>query len=325
VDFAPFREVAALLYEGPWLVERLVAVEDFLKAHADQMHPITRSIIEGGVMYRAADVFRGQYRLNALRAVCLRAFDEAEILVVPTMPTLPTLTEVQADSMGWSRRLGTYTNFANLLGLAAIAVPAGFTPQGLPAGITLIGPAGSERRLCEWGMTWQRATGLPLGATGYKLPGADGKPRPVSKAGVSDLVRVAVAGAHLRGQPLHVSLLQFGAQFVRACKTAPRYRFIAFLDLDPPRPGLLRDEDRSGAAAVEIYDLPMEGFGRLVASVAPPLAIGTVELDDGEMVKGFLCESWAARRARDITEYGGWLSFREHSGKPSRSSGGPPR
>jgi allophanate hydrolase len=122
---------------------------------------------------------------------------------------------------------------------------------------------------------------------------------------------VAVAGAHLRGQPLHPDVLRTGAQFVRSCRTAARYRFVALLDLNPPRPGLLRDDERAGSINVEIYDLPVAGFGTLVASVAPPLAIGTIELEDGEAVKGFLCESWAAATARDITEFGGWVSFRE--------------
>lgn len=125
------------------------------------------------------------------------------------------------------------------------------------------------------------------------------------------MVRVAVAGAHLSGQPLHKDLLQCGARFVRSCRTAAHYRFLALMDLKPPKPGLLRDQERAGAAAVEIYDLPIEGFGALVASVAPPLAIGTIELEDGEAVKGFLCESFAAASARDITDFGGWVAFRE--------------
>jgi allophanate hydrolase len=120
-----------------------------------------------------------------------------------------------------------------------------------------------------------------------------------------------VAGAHLRGQPLHPNLLTTGARFVRAARTAPRYRFVALTDLAPPRPGLLRDEARAASIQVELYDLPTAGFGALVASVAPPLAIGTVELADGEAVKGFLCESYAALRARDITDFGGWVAYLE--------------
>jgi len=124
---------------------------------------------------------------------------------------------------------------------------------------------------------------------------------------------VAVAGAHLRGQPLHADLQRAGGCFVRASRTGPHYRFLALMDLSPARPGLLRDADRAGCIHVEVYDLPMEGFGRLAASVAPPLAIGTIDLEDGESVKGFLCESWAAQSALDITDFGGWIAFRERS------------
>jgi allophanate hydrolase len=312
VDYEPLQTVGSLLYDGPWLAERLAGLQDFLARHAGDMHPITRAVVEGGARYTAADVFKGLEVLKGLRPRCAAVFAAADVLVVPTLPALPTLAEVRADSAGWSRRLGHYTNFVNLLGWAALAVPAGFTAGGLPGGITLIGPVGSEARLCALGMAWQRRLNLPLGATGRHLPEArppvPDEPRPPAEG----WVRVAVAGAHLRGQPLHPELRRCGARFVRAARTAPHYRFVALLTLDPPRPGLLRDEARAGSAAVEVYDLPHAGFGRLVASVALPLAIGTVELADGEAVKGFLCESYAAAGARDITDFGGWPAFREH-------------
>ncbi len=315
VDFAPFREAGLLLYGGPWVAERLAALEAFMSAHSDEMYPVTRTIIAGGSQYRAVDVFRAQQRLKSLREVCLPTFDQVDVLVVPTIPTLPKLSDVEQDSVLWSRRLGTYTNFANLLGLSALAVPAAFTAGGLPAGITFLGPAGSERRLCEIGMAWQRQIDLPLGATSSRLPArAAGAVRKTS-APTEGYVRVSVAGAHLQGEPFHPALCRLGARFVRACRTASKYRFYAFLDLNPPRPGLLRADERGGAVAVEIYDLPLEGFGRLVDSVSPPLAIGTVELEDGEAVKGFLCESCAARRARDITDFGGWIAFRSQSSR----------
>ena len=299
VDFRPFREVASLLYDGPWVAERLACLEEFVRDRATDMHPVTHSVLVCGTDYSAVDVFKAMHRLESLRRECLKVFGRSEMLVVPTLPDLPTLADVEADSAGWSRRLGHYTNFVNLLGLAALAVPAGFGPGGLPGGVTLIGPAGSERRLCEIGTAWQRWTKLPLGATQYLYPTEEEpvrmeKSRPAAKG----MVRVAVAGAHLSGQPLHEDLLRFGARFVRACRTAAQYRFLALMDLQPPRPGLLRNGERSGAIAVEIYDLPTEGFGALTASVAPPLAIGTIELEDGEAVKGFLCESFAAARPR---------------------------
>jgi allophanate hydrolase len=317
IDYAPFRETGLLLYGGPWVAERLGALEAFMSAHSDEMHPVTRAIIVGGSQYRAVDVFRAQQRLKSLREICLRVFEQAEVLVVPTMPTLPKRSEVAQDSVLWSRRLGTYTNFTNLLGLSALAVPVGFTASGLPIGFTLIGPAGSERRLCEIGMAWQRQLDLTLGATGNRLPAPATRTVPKSSPLPEGYVRVSVAGAHLQGQPFHPGLCKLGARFVRACRTAAKYQFFAFLDLDPPRPGLLQVDLRGGAIAVEIYDLPMEGFGRLVASVAPPLAIGTVELEDGESVKGFLCESSAARKARDITDFGGWIAFRSQNSRSS--------
>jgi allophanate hydrolase len=261
-------------------------------------------------------------------------------LVVPTLPTIPTLAQVKADSLGWSRRLGYYTNFVNLLGLAAVVLPSGFTPRGLPASITVIGPGGTDQRLCELGMAWQRQLDLPLGATGRPLPmpspqstlshraevasgvGWAAKETPSAQP-VEATVRVAVAGAHRQGQPLHADLLRTGARFVRSCHTAERYRFVALLDLDPPRPGLLRDDNEAGSAFVEIYDLPVAGFGALVASVAPPLAIGTIELADGEMVKGFLCESWAAVRSHDITKFGDWVVFRESLQRKSLAPAAP--
>ncbi len=311
IDLGPFREVAALLYEGPWVAERLAALGDFLAAHAEDMHPVTRALIAGGARFSAADFFKASYRLEALRPACLAPFERADALVVPTMPVLPTLADVRADSAGWGRRLGHYTNFVNLLRLAAVAVPGGFTPRGLPGGITLIGPAGSDRRLCALAAAWQRRSGLPLGATGHNLP------EPVVAVGpppapLPGHVRLAVAGAHLRGQPLHPDLRRAGAVFVRACRTAPRYRFVALMDLAPPRPGLVRQDGPGAAIAVEVYDLPLAGFGAVVAAVAPPLAIGTIELEDGEAVKGYLCEGWAAARARDVTSFGGWAAFRAH-------------
>jgi allophanate hydrolase len=316
IDFGPFREVAALLYDGPWLAERRAPLERLLAQQPSVLHPVTRAILEGAASFSAADVFQALARLEALRIECARVFDDADVLVVPTMPTVPKLADVRADSPLWSRRLGYYTNYVNLLRWAALAVPAGFTPGGLPGGITLIGPGGSDRQLCRFGMAWQRQLGLTLGATGWSMPAAesDGKdaspyPPPAGH------VRVAVAGAHLRGQPLHADLQRMGGRFVRACHTAGRYRFVALLHLDPPRPGLMRDESREGSVAVEIYDLPMDGFGRLVASVAPPLAIGTIELADGEAVKGFLCEPHAAALALDITDFGGWLGYRAQAGR----------
>ena len=124
---------------------------------------------------------------------------------------------------------------------------------------------------------------------------------------------LAVAGAHLRGEPLHPALLALGARFVRATRTAPVYRMIALPALDhpatPPRPGLVRDPDRGEALEVELYELPVAALGHLVLSVAPPLAIGTVLLADGAITPGFVCEGYAAGGRPDISHFGGWRGY----------------
>lgn len=319
VDFRPFRSVAELLYEGPWVAERLAAHGEFIRDHRMDVLPITRDIIETGWHYSAVDLFKAMARVEDLRLECLKVLGQAEALVVPTVATLPRLAQVETDSLVWSRRLGTYTNFANLLRLAGLAVPAGFTGLGLPFGITLLAPAGREDRLNALGATWQRTFKLPLGATGHTLPPFEApvaKPVAPPQPAVEEVVRVAVSGAHLRGQPLHPVLIRLGARFVREHRTSSAYRLMALMDLDPPRPGLVQDSKGTGPIAVELYDLPVAAFGRLVASVSPPLAIGTVHLEDGESVKGFLCEPRAIKDARDVTSFGGWVAFLEHEARP---------
>ena len=276
--------------------------------------------------YSAVDVFKGLARLRRLRTVCLQAFERGRSAGGADHADHAALAEVQADSLGWSRRLGHYTNFANLLRLAALAVPGGFTPCGLPGGITCSARPAANARLCELGLSWQRTLEADRSVQPVKSSSASGSRRGEAGRRPRGAGSRRGGGRYLRGQPLHPALLQTGAASSAPAAQPPRYRFMALMDLPPPRPGLLRDDDAAGAVAVEIYDLPLAGFGALVASVAPPLAIGTVELEDGEAVKGFLCESCAAALARDITEFGGWLAFREHLRKrrvpklPSRVS-----
>ncbi len=143
IDFTPFLEVQKLLY-GPWVAERLADLERYLP----DMLPETRQVIEAGRRYSAADLFRAQHRLAQLKHQCANQFD---VLIVPGAPTIYRIAEVAADPIELNSRLGRYTNFVNLLDLAAITVPAGFRPDGLPFGITLIGPAGSDAALAMLG------------------------------------------------------------------------------------------------------------------------------------------------------------------------------
>lgn len=306
VDTGALREAALLLYAGPWVAERLAAIEGFLARHADEMLPVTRAIIEGGRRFSAVDTFRAMDRLEALRRDAERLFQAIDVLIVPTAPTLPSRAAVEAEPVAVNSVLGTWTNFVNLLDLAAIAVPAGFTVDGRPFGVTLIAPAWRDRALAGLAQSIQRQTGLGLGATGHRLPEAEPTITPPPAAGIL----LFVVGAHLRGEPLHHELLAQGATFAGEAVTACDYRLKA-LSTIPAKPGLVRVGDGTGAAVPgELWRLPLEGFARFVAAIPPPMAIGSVELLDGRRVRGFLCEPVALDGAQDITSSGGWRAWR---------------
>ncbi|TMV82903.1 allophanate hydrolase [Thioclava sp. BHET1] len=163
-DYAPFREVAALLYEGPWVAERLAAVEAFLGTNASDFDPTVRAIIEGARGMTAVDAFRGRYRLEELRQVVAPVWEAVDMLLLPTSPTNCTVAEMLADPVRRNAQFGLYTNFANLLGYAAIAVPAGFgATSGLPAGVTLVGPGFSDQALVPFAAALQAAAGSGMG------------------------------------------------------------------------------------------------------------------------------------------------------------------
>lgn len=303
IDFTPFRAAADLLYRGPWVAERFAAIEAFASKQPEALLPLTRAIIGGGANYTAVEAFKASYRLAALRREAEAVWHGADILLLPTAGTTYTIEAVEADPVGLNTRLGYYTNFVNLFDLAAIALPAGFRSDGLPFGITLVAPAFSDAALLTLGAAFQHRRDLPLGATRHRLP-----PMAPAIQGESDRVELAVAGAHLSGMPLNGELLERGARLVRSARTAPTYRMF-LLDGAPPRPGLVRSTTLGRPIDIEIWSLNVAAFGAFVASVQPPLAIGTMALDDGRSVKGFICEAAAADDAEDISAFGGWRQF----------------
>ncbi len=303
VDFSLYLEAAALLYEGPWVAERLAAIRPFFEKHADQVHPVVRKIIEGASKYFAADLFAGLTRMEALKKTAAQLWNRADIMVVPTAPTAYTIEEVLAEPFLNNRRLGHYTNFVNLLDLAACAVPASMRPDGLPSGITLIAPAGSDLVLADMAQRFHQLTGLKLGALDETLP----PPAPVSVA--EDSVRVAVVGAHLSGLPLNYQLTERGGRLEKAARTSANYRLYALPGTTPPKPGMVRDPGRGKAIEVEVWRLPVREYGSFVAAIPSPLGIGQVELENGEWVQGFVCEGWAVRGAEEISQLGGWRAF----------------
>jgi len=306
IDFSPLAEAAALLYESALVAERYAAIRPFFDAHdAEVMEPV-RSIIASGRAYSAADLVDAQTRLRALGQRAAALWAGVDLLLVPTAPTHYRIADMLADPVALNRNLGAYTNFVNLLDYAALSVPSSLRADGLPFGITLIGPCGSDWQLAELGQRYHHATGLAQGATGEPLPAS------VSIPGLraEPTVRVAVVGAHLSGMPLNSQLTERRATLVATAETAPNYRFYALPGTTPPKPGLLRVADGTGGRiALEIWEMPAEHYGSFVALIPAPLGIGTLTLVDGSAVQGFLCEALATEDAQDITHLGGWRAY----------------
>jgi allophanate hydrolase len=288
IDYTPFRDAANLLYSGPWVAERLAAIQPFMEKNAEAVHPVVRGIIGGATKYSAVDAFKAAYRLEELRRVTDAEWANIDVLMLPTTGTTYTIKQVEEHPVQLNTNLGYYTNFVNLLDLAAVAVPAGFRPNGLPFGVSFIGRAFSDEALLALSARFE--SGKPAAVT--HSPGC---------------VEVAVVGAHLTGQPLNKELTSRRARLVRTTRTAPGYRFYALRNTTPPKPGLVREPGFQGPGIeVEVWSVPASEFGSFVAGIPAPLGIGNAQLEDGSEVKCFICEPYAVEGSEEITKFGGW-------------------
>ncbi|MFZ5736526.1 MAG: allophanate hydrolase [Pseudomonadota bacterium] len=306
IDVEPLYETARLLYEGPWVAERYLTIRELLDIQPDAVHPVTRQITLAGAKLSAADTFAALYRLQALRKIAERSFAGIDALVLPTAPTVYTVEQVLADPITLNSRLGTYTNFVNLLDLCGLALPASIRSDAIPFGITLLAPAGRDAELASLGRVFHADTALPMGASGRSQPPLAS----ITDGGSTDEVAIAVVGAHLSGMPLNRELTALGGRLLSATATAPDYKLYALKGTVPPKPGLLRVAAGAGAAiALEVWALSPAAFGSFVAAIPSPLSIGTLTLADGSTVKGFLAEPEALAGARDISHFGGWRAY----------------
>ena len=294
IDYEPLAEVAALLYEGPWVAERHLVAGPLLAREPAALDPVVARVIGRASGYSADDAFAGQYRLRALAARAEAVWSSCDLLLVPSTPRHPTFAELAADPVGVNSELGTFTNFVNLLGWCALALPAGRTAGGLPFGVTAIARGGLDAALAHFGQLW---AGEP--------PAPAGTPWPRSAPSLP----LAVVGAHLSGLPLNGQLTERGATLRERTRTAPLYRLYALPGTVPPKPGLLRVGAGGQAIEVEVWDLPLEQVGSFLALVPSPLALGTLHLEGGRNVHGFLCEPLALEGATDISHLGGWRAY----------------
>jgi len=295
VDIAPFLAAAQLLYAGPWVAERTAAVEALVKTNPGAIQPTVRAILQGGLAYSAVDTFKAMYQMQAYARAAEQMWASVDVLLLPTAPTIYRVAEVMAEPVALNANLGLYTNFVNLLDMSAVAVPAGFRENGTGFGVTLIGPAFADTALLDLARRYVEIAPMPE-APPLDL---DGKP---------ETVKVAVVGAHLAGMPLHWQLTSREARLVARTRTAPAYKLYAMANSTPPKPALVHVGE-GASIEVEVYELPVAAFGAFVVEVPPPLAIGTVTLEDGGQVKGFVAEPRALEGAQDITALGGWRAY----------------
>ncbi len=302
IDYEPFLEIAQSLYGGAFVAERLAAVAPFFKSNADDFDPSVRAIIESATKFSAADLFNDIYRLQALRSAAKAELAKCDILLLPTAPTIYTVAELTEQPIARNSVLGTYTNFVNLMDLAAIALPAGFTTEGLAAGVTLVGPAFSEHALAAYADQLHKSLGAGAGKSRIQSGTSVSHPS-------DDAITLVVAGAHLSGMVLNHELTALGARLLAETTTAPNYKLFA-LATTPPKPGLVR-ADAGAPIAVELWSLSPAGFARFVAALPAPMGIGKVTLADGSEHPGFLCEAHALKNAENITAYGGWRAYKK--------------
>jgi allophanate hydrolase len=309
IPFEPFLATARLLYEGPWLTERYAAIEDFVQKKPNALHPVTLAIIQRGRKFSGIEAFRGIYRLRELRRLADEAMAGLDFVVTPTTPRIYRISDVQRDPIGTNSNLGHYTNFVNLLDLSAVAVPAGFRRNGLPFGVTLVGPAFHDHALSEYARRLHQAQDATVGATG--LPASRSDSEIPSLLLDQPAARLIVCGAHMSGLALNHQLTDRGGRRIRRARTAAAYRLYALPGGPPHRPGLIRCPEGGAAIEVEVWELPQAVFGDFLTQIPAPLGLGRVELEDGAEEIGFLCEGYAVDGARDITELGGWRRFLE--------------
>ena len=298
VDMTLFLEVARLLYEGPWVAERSAALRSVIARNLDILYPATRAILELGLQRLTVDAFDAFHLLQKARRHASTLFKQYDALLLPTAPCSPTLADIEADPLGPNRRLGTFTNFANLCDLAAFAVPIGFASDGTPIGGVLLAPAWSEGRLAPLADRLHRHFATTAGATGQPLP----PPAAPDALGPNEIALFCI-GAHMLGLPLNAQVTSLGGRFLHEAATTQNYRLYALGN----RPGLVNTQE-GAAIKGEVWAMPVAAIGPLLAQVPPPLGFGTVSLEDGPCL-GFLVETAGIKDAADITQYGGWRAW----------------
>ncbi|TLX58689.1 allophanate hydrolase [Stutzerimonas nosocomialis] len=308
IDFGPFLEAARLLYEGPWVAERYSVAGELIEQQPDAVLPVIKAVLEKAPGTTAVQLFRAQYRLQQLKAICDRIMAEVDCVLTPAYPRPVTLDKLHAEPVKRNSDLGYYTNFMNMLDYAAVAVPAGTMRNGLPWGVTLFGRAFTDQYLLSLADALQRRTALPLiGGNALATPAPTAPAR-------NDRARVVVCGAHLDGLPLNGQLKQRGGRLLESTRSSPDYKLYALAGGPPFRPGMVRVAEDGAAIEVEVWEIPSSELGSFLTGIPAPLGLGKVQLADGRWETGFICEPYGLEDAQNITDFGGWRAYMKRRG-----------
>jgi len=287
LDVSYLSEAASVLYDGPWVAERWSDLGSFIETHENTALAVTETVLRTGAKedYNAASVFQAMHTLQAHKRKAHLDLQDA-VLIMPTAGGTWSREDVRKDPIHTNSQMGAFTNHCNLLDLSAINIPSVAPDETLPFGITLF--------------TGPYAEHLLIGFSDLYLNN-------ISVSTVRSTEMVAVCGLHMRGFSLEKQMLEHQAVYIGPAKTSAQYRMVE-LTTNPNKPGLIR-ADKGSAIEVELWEMPISQLGSFVSLIPSPLCFGTIELENGSAVKGFLCEANAMETGLDITSFGGWRNF----------------
>lgn len=319
VDFSVLYKLANLLYEGPWVAERYSAIRDFITNKPEELDPTVYKVVKKAENFTAADFFDYEYQRKDILKEIEKHFDQFDGLIVPTSPLNPTFEDIEAEPILVNSRQGTYTNFVNLADLSALSIPNGFRDDGLPVGVTLVSKKFNDYALLDLAQRYLTTNYAErtLGSTSVKVGHGDSLRVEIIDKVAVPTIQLAVVGGHLSGMALNWQLQKVDARLLEKTSTSPNYRLYALPNTEPPKPGLRRVCRNGSSVAVEVWDVPADKFGTFISMVPHPLGIGSVELQSGKWVKGFICEEMGYSEAVDITGYGGWRNYISDTSKSS--------
>lgn len=287
IDYSMFKKAASILYDGPWVAERYADLGDFIEKNSEAVFPVTETIIKSGAKseHTASKVFKAMHELQKYRSIAQEILKDS-VLIMPTAGGTYSREEVRENPIETNSNMGKYTNHCNLLNMCAIAVPEDTRDKDIPFGITIFGLAENEGIVIECAEKFLQ----------------------------SETTTLAVCGLHMKGMKLESQIIELDGKFKERTCTKDIYKMIK-LNTNPIKPGLIHEKENGKSFEVDLYDIPTEKMGQFLLNVQSPLAIGNVELKDGRVVKGFICESYVQESSEDISDYSNFIEYENKGGR----------